>query len=444
MSDPAPSLAAVYSKLCDQQDRSLLWISIFIQLVLGLFFGHAYDQRIFMATGYLVGSGQNPYLSQDLTAVFHNDLFQGMTSIGYPPPWPLVVALIYKSVYNAVPNLLIYNLALKLPVIIANLCLAYLAAAILKDLGAGSEKARRARLFLLFNPLLLYATAAWGQFDSLVALLTLISLVLLDAGKPDLSALLLALSLAFKPTALPVVLVALVYALGQSLARALRYMLVLAAGLLGLCIAPFLLFGWDPSPILRHWNAHFTVGGGLSVFSFYEILKDGYLLPGDWWLVSLAWLPILGIAALLVLRQGVAGLRELLRKSAALILVFFLTRTWLSEPNIVLLLPFLVILVALGDLHPLLLAILWISPLVFTIFNTSPPQLLFPTFPGAMQRILRWSDEYRSLRLLLRTLSVIPWQIAGWWAVVDCMRPPRLSRFAKLKPEPDQTFLEQA
>lgn len=421
MSFPGRNQAAGNSKQIVLQDRNLLLLSGFIQSVLGLLFGHIYDQRIFMATGYLVGTGQNPYLPQELTAVFHNSLFQDMTSIGYPPPWPLVLGLIYKSVYVAIPNLLVYNLAIKIPVITANICLAYLVAAILKDLGASPAKARRAWLIMLFNPLLLYATSAWGQFDSIVALFALISLVLLDAGKPDLSAILLSLSLSLKPTALPVVLVVIVYLLGKSLAKPIRYMLILLAGLLTFCVAPFFIFGWDLAPILGHWNAHFTVGGGISLLSFYELFTDKYLLPGNWWLISLIWIPALGIA-MLGMRQGIDGFRELLRKSTALVLVLFLTRTWLSEPNIVLLLPFLVILVSLGETHPILLTAIWGVPLVFTIFNTSPPQLLFPSFPDAMEKILHWSDEFRSLRLLLRTLTVIPWQIAGWWIVVACMR----------------------
>jgi hypothetical protein len=409
------------SKQLALQDWSLLLLSIFIQSVLGLLFGHVYDQRIYMATGYLVGTGQNPYLPQDLTAVFHNNLFQGMTSIGYLPPWPLVLGFLYRSVYITIPNLLVYNLAIKIPTIAANICLAYLAAAILKDLGATQVFSRRAWLFLLFNPLLLYTTSAWGQFDSIVALLTLVSLILLDAGMPEPSAILLALSLSFKPTALPVILVVLVYSLGKSPSRAVRYVVIFLTSLLVFCIAPFFIFGWDPAPILGHWNAHFTVGGGISLFSFYELLKDTYVLPGNWWLLSLIWIPALGLA-MLGLRHGVAGMRDLLRKSTALILVLFLTRTWLSEPNIVLLLPFLVILVALGEIPPLALTAIWLVPLIFTVFNTSPPQLLFPSFPQAMEKILHWSDEFRSLRLLLRTALVVPWQIAGWWIVVTCLR----------------------
>ena len=113
------------------RDRAILLLSIGLQLILGLLFGHAYDIRIFMATGYLVASGRNPYVAQDLTAVFGNSAFQGMTSVGYPPPWPLVLGLIYRIIHPISHNLLVYNLAIKVPVIAANVGLAYLVCRIL-------------------------------------------------------------------------------------------------------------------------------------------------------------------------------------------------------------------------------------------------------------------------------------------------------------------------
>lgn len=116
------------------QDLFILLLSIVVQLSLALLFGHAYDMRIFMATGYLVGTGQNPYVAQDLTAVFQNSSFQGMTSVGYPPPWPLVLGIIYHSVYALIPNLIVYNITIKIPIIMANIGLAYLVAGILKNL----------------------------------------------------------------------------------------------------------------------------------------------------------------------------------------------------------------------------------------------------------------------------------------------------------------------
>lgn len=403
------------------QDLSILLLSIAIQLVLALFFGHYYDMRISMATGYLVGTGQNPYVPQDLTAVFNNSAFQGMTSVGYPPPWPLLLGFLYRMVYAVIPNLLVYNLAIKIPIILANIALAFLVADILKNLGAESALIRRAWIFMLLSPLLLYFASAWGQFDSIVALLSLSSLVLLDAGKLKSSALLLALAISFKPIALPILPVALVYLVGKSARQTINYLVIFCASVILFCLVPFIVFGWDPTPIIHGWNAHFTVGGGMSYMSFFELLRGSYQLPGQWWLLGLLWVPALGIA-ILALRPRITGFVDLLKKSTALILVFYLTRTWLSEPNVVLLLPFVLILTSIGELNRLFLAVIWVVPLVFTIFNASPPQLLFPAFPEAMLRMLKGADDLRAARLLIRTVWVIPWQIAGWWMVIILFR----------------------
>ena len=403
------------------QDQTILLLSIILQLVLGLSFGHAYDMRIFMATGYLVGSGQNPYVAQDLTAVFHNNSFQGMTSVGYPPPWPLVLGIIYRSVYTLLPNLMVYNLAIKIPVIAANIFLAYLVADILKYLGAEAAMIRRAWIFMLLCPFILYFGPAWGQFDSIVTLLSLLSLVRLNTGKLPSSAILLALAIAFKPIALPLFPVTVLYLAGKSARQVFLYSFWFAASLILFCTLPFLVWGWDPTPILRGWNAHFTVGGALSFMTFFELLKDTYQLPGSWWLLGLAWVPALGIA-LYILRHGIFGFTDLLRKSLAMILVFYLTRTWLSEPNILLILSLALILSSIGELNRLAFHTLWILPLIFTVFNASPPQLLFLNFPRAMQGLLNLLEEFRRPRLIARTALVIPWLVVGWWIVVACFK----------------------
>jgi hypothetical protein len=402
-------------------DRLLLVTSIIFQIVLGLFFGHAYDMRIFMSTGYLVGTGQNPYIAQDLSAVFHNPTFQGITSIGYPPPWALVLGLIYLISYKVFPNFLLYNLATKLPIIAANICLAYLVVYILDKLGVQEKISRRAWLFLLFNPFLLLTSSAWGQFDPVVALLSLLSLFLLSEGKLTVAAILLALAISLKPTALPLILVTLVYLAGLSLKRLGQFFTVFALSMLLFCITPFILFGWDPSPILQHWNAHFSVGGGLSFMTFLEYVKWSYLLPGQWWFLGWLWVPALAVATY-ALRPGIIGLKELLKKSLALILVFYLCRAWLAETNLNLILPLVLILTSLGELDRLSLVVVWIVPLTYGFFNTSIAQLFFPSMPGLMDSFLKIAVEFSNTRYALRTLTVAVWLVAGWWIIFRCFR----------------------
>src|SRR5450759_1421639 len=93
-------------------DRRLLVLSVVLQLALAVMLGHSRDTRLFMATGYLVGTGHSPYVPLDLTAVFHHVGFKAISVVGYPPPWPLVTGLVYRSTYALGHNLIVYNLSL--------------------------------------------------------------------------------------------------------------------------------------------------------------------------------------------------------------------------------------------------------------------------------------------------------------------------------------------
>jgi len=419
----APAAPSVDFRRVSGHDLPILLLSIAIQLVLGLLFGHIYDIRIFMAAGYQVASGQNPYIAQDLSSVFHNLAFQGATTVGYPPPWPLMLGAIYRLVYARLPDLLAYNLAIKLPLILANVALAYLTAACLRRLGVEPRRARAPWTFMLLNPFLVYASAAWGQFDSIVALLSLASILMLDSGKRLSSAVLLALAVSFKPTAIPLLFVPFFYLWVRGAGEIVRFYAVLALSGLAFCVAPFVVLGWDPSPILQNWNAHFVVGGGLSPLAALELWQTSYRLTGNWWLLGLLWIPALGIASLAV-RPGIADLKDLLRKSAALIMVFFLTRAWLSEPNVILALPFVLILTTIGELPRPWLHAIWILPLLFGIVNVSTAQLFFPSMPQIMDALLRQMEEVHTARVIAKVMVVVPWQFVGWRVVVRCLKRP--------------------
>ena len=105
-------------------------------------------------------------------------------------------------------------------------------------------------------------------------------------------------------------------------------------------------------------------------------------------------------------------------------LVFFLTRTWLAEPNVVLVLPLVLILTSLGELDRRALTAVWVIPLLFAVSNAAPLQLLFVAFPDAMRASLSVFARYAPLTLALRAALVIAWQVAGWWIVVSCFRLP--------------------
>ena len=254
------------------------------------------------------------------------------------------------------------------------------------------------------------------------------ALVLLCGGRWATSALLLSLAVCTKPIGWPILLVALAFLVTRAPRRAVAYAAVVAAASAVLLVAPFVLLRWDATPILRHPNAHFLMSGAMSYMTVVRLWREPLVLPGHWWLLSLLWIPAVAVVAVLVLRHGVAGLGDLAAKSAALVLVFMLTRTWVAEPNAVLLVPLVLVPVALGRLDRRLFTAVWAVPLAFAVFDLAPLQLLWAAFPGAMARALRAAGRYRDVTLAVRAALVVAWQVLGWWLVVACGRRPGAER----------------
>jgi hypothetical protein len=382
------------------------------------------DARVFQAAGYLVGTGQSPYVPADLRQVFHDQLYARLPAIGYPPPWPLVLGGIYRLTHALLPDLAVYNAAAKLPVVAANVGLGYLAGAALHNLGAAPAVVRTAWVALLFNPLVIFVGAAWGQIDAIVALLALAALLLAAGGRCDLSAVTMALAVCVKPTAAGMLVAVLLFAGLGSLGRALRYAAVFAAAAAVLYILPFFAFGWDASPA-RVANAQFSMAGAMSYTTLARLWTGPLTLQGHWWLAGLAWVPAVAVAAVLARRipRDPSGL---LAAAAGLSLVFFLCRTWLSEPNVILVLAPVLVLAALGRVDRRLFTALWAVTLAFAVANGSPAQLLWLVAPHTTEAVLAAVRANPDITLTVRAVLVVAWQVAGWWTVAACLRPGRL------------------
>jgi hypothetical protein len=404
-------------------DRRLLVLSILLQVGLALLaYDNNHDLRIFQATGYLVAHGHSPYVPLDLRPVFHDAVFRHRYAIGYPPPWPLLLGGIYRVSYALVADLHLYAVAIKLPVIAANAGLAYLGGAALQNLGAAPAVVRRAWLALHFNPIQLYVGAVWGQIDAIVALLALAALLLVVSGRRDLSAVTLALAVCVKPAAAPMLLAVLLFVGAGSVPRAVRYAAVFAAGVFAFYVLPFLALGWDATPV-RTANAQFSMIGAMSYTAVARVWTDVLVLNGHWWLLGLLWMPALLVATLLARRRahGAAGL---LAVSVALTLVFFLSRTWLAEPNVLVVLAPALALASLGRLDRRLSAALWVIPLLFVVANASPVQLLWQIAPGVVDQTSAFAARHTDVTTAVRAALVVAWQVAGWGIVVACLRRP--------------------
>jgi hypothetical protein len=400
----------------------IVFSSLLLQVPLAYFLGHYYDQRVFMATGYLVGSGLNPYTPHQLVNVFPNPLLGGtIPAIGYPPPWSFVLGLVYRLSFKIVPDLFLYNFATKIPVIIGNIGLAYLVRSILTNLQVARKKAQTAWLFLLFNPFVLLTTSAWGQFDTVVALFCLASLYFLSKNRISECALSLAVSVALKPLAFPLVPLPFLSSVDRPLRKNLLYLLVFAVALLACWIGPFYAFGWN-IPILSDWNPYFKMAGGMSPFNLVEIIQDSLSIPSAYQFLGYLWLPSLFVGYYAVYRSRPNSMEGLIQKAIGLTLIFFLTRTWLSEPNIDLVLPLMVMVVALNRISSRSLHLAWIIPTAFMFLNTSFNQLFFLVNPSVLTSLAGFDQQFRSIRLIARFAVVVLWQILAWSVVAKMLR----------------------
>ena len=396
-------------------------LSIAIQVPLAIFLGHYYDQRSFLDAGYLVSAGLNPYQPHLITIFSNPDLIGINPIIGYPPLWPLLLGLIYRLTYNITPNIFLYNFATKIPVIASNIGLAYVAKYVMQQSGEPEKKIRFTWLFLLFNPFILLTTAAWGEFDTLIALLCIASLYFLSKCMVGKSSLLLSLSLVLKPIALPLVGLPFLCYPTQKLKKTAIYLSIAVLVLLALWFVPFYSLRWMVPSSNFQLTSYFRMAGGMTLFNIVEIFTDTANLPASLGFLGYLWIPALLIGYYFVYRNPPKTFNELLKAGLALLLIFFLTRTWISEPNLNLVISFALLALTVKEWNFRNFAFLWVFPLIFLFLNTSFAQLFFLVSPSIIPTLAQIDLQIRFWRLIARFLIVVIWQVFAWRLVIEIL-----------------------
>jgi hypothetical protein len=396
-------------------DLLAVTVSVFVQIPLAALLGHFYDQTIFLQTGYLVSSGLNPYQPHFIN-IFPNPYLTGTSNIiGYPPPWPFLLGFIYRITYSQLPNLFLYNFATKIPIILSNIALAFFTRQVMRQQNLPPKAIRFAWLFLLFNPFTLLTTTAWGEFDTVVALLCLIGVFLLGQGKPVQSALVLALSFVLKPISLPLLGLPLLYRSGKRV-KMLSAALVIVTVVGVLWFAPFYLLGWAAPISPGEVGSFFTMTGGMTIFNAIDIFRQSSILPSNWWSfsylwVNALWIPLLLLGYFWVYRNPPKNFLSATKGAIVLLLVFFLSRTWLSEPNINILLPLFLILLGYGKIKRTTFHLLWIIPFAFLFLNYAFTQLFFLVDQNVILAIANFDLQFGTWRLLGRFGVTLLWYV---------------------------------
>ena len=405
-----------------QRESLTVLLSLGLQVSLAVFLGHYYDERVFMATGYEVSSGLNPYQPHILAGVFSSPYLSGaFTSIGDPPLWSLLLGAIYKLSYNITPNIFLYNFAIKIPVIIINIGLAYMIKSILRQQGASEKTIKFAWLFLLFNPFMLLTTTAWGQFDNLIALLCVASLYFLANNMVKKSAVLLSLSVVLKPISFPLLGLPLFFSPKKDWSKILQYIIISAVIIVILWISPFYIFGWTAPFSSNQVTSYFMRAGGMTPFNLVELFQDKVTLPSGLGFLGYIWIPALLFGYYLVYRDPPTTLNELTQKATGLMLIFFLTYSWLSEPyvNVVIVLALLALpftKVNFRNFH-----FLWVITLIFMVLSTNFFQLFFLVSPSIIASLANADLYIRSWRLLASFIVVVIFQIFAWRLVIKML-----------------------
>ncbi len=216
-----------------------LVLGLSIRLAVAPFSGDLdHDVRIWIETGKGLYEGRNPYTFGFFFGTSAED------NIGYMSPWPVLNFLSYGlSVLLFPGNLNVLVGLIKLPVILADLAVGVVIYRFILHRTEDPTGARRGLSLWLFNPLVIYVSSIYGMFDSLPALFTLLSVCSFVDERYDLSAVCLAVGIAFKTY--PVITVPLFLMFLVNMGRksqVVRYVEVLILVLSSLSL-PFLV--WD-------------------------------------------------------------------------------------------------------------------------------------------------------------------------------------------------------
>ena len=102
---------------------------------------------------------------------------------------------------------------------------------------------------------------------------------------------------------------------------------------------PFLIANWRIPLAPNQLSDQLQMAGGMTLFSATEIFKTQAILPKTLSILGYLWVPALIIGYLAVYRDRPCDFKGLIMKAILVMLIFFLSRTWVSEPNINLLVP---------------------------------------------------------------------------------------------------------
>jgi hypothetical protein len=176
-------------------------VALLVCIALAALLNHDWDGFVFQASVRQFWAGHSPYAVAQARPYY---AYLGPTDTetqwyAYPPLPLLAMAVTYAPAVFLHLGAPVERVLLKLPMILATLALAAVAAAWARRLGSSEDEVRRVERRFLFNPFLLLVGAAWGMTDTALVALYMGGILAYRNKKPGKAGALMALATLIKP-----------------------------------------------------------------------------------------------------------------------------------------------------------------------------------------------------------------------------------------------------
>lgn len=294
-----------------------------IETLLSLWTGLPYDMKVWFNTGSWMSQGINIYLPND--------------HLGYPPLWAFWCLVAYR-IYAFLGNSLeIWRYAIKLPMILGQLALAYVVGRFAES-RFDKKTAQRIFFFTLTWNFFIYIGALWGQINVLSALLTFLAFYAVVSQRNGAGAVLLGIAATLKIYPLVALPAFFAYVLKKRNAQEASKFLFYT------CIIPvlftvfvFAFFQWDitfflrtvlySTPVFENNPVQIT-SGGMNIWSFVALFN--FDIAG-FWLLRLLWIPLMAAGAFYWLRKPQLNETDLNLSLISLYILFMISYAWVTE-----------------------------------------------------------------------------------------------------------------
>ena len=301
------------------------FITVFlVEAVLSLWTGLPYDMQVWFNTGTWMNKGINVYLPND--------------HLGYPPLWAFWCSAAVRIFNFFGNNMEIFRLAIKLPLILSQLILAFAVGEYAKS-RFDARKAKKLFLVTLTWSFFFYIGAIWGQIDVLSALLTFLAFYAVASNRTSIGALFLGIAVALKIYPLITLPAFFAYILKKKgRIEAGKFLLYSSAFPVVFTLIVFAAFRWDIlylfrtvfywAPILESKNPIQIQGGCMNLWSFISLFQIDI---AKFWQLRLVWIPFMALTSIYWLKKPMKGESDLNLSIISLYVVFLIAYGWVSE-----------------------------------------------------------------------------------------------------------------